>query len=266
MPTALVTGCNKGIGYYIARGLCQKGFTVVMGCRDTAKASEAEAKLKTEIPEAILHHVRIDMENPSTFGDAASSVRENFGPAIDVLVNNAGIAYGSDSTVPFSSQADTTIAVNYRSTRQMCETFVPLIKKGGRIVNISSSLGSLNILKNDELKKRWLNAASADDIDILVDEFVTHAHTGDFKQLGWPESAYSVSKLALTTYTKELGKAHHDLHVFACCPGWCRTDLTVNRGMKSAEEGADTPLWLATSSECLASIPQGGIAMDRKCI
>lgn len=264
MPTALVTGCNRGIGYHIARGLCVKGYTVVMGCRDDAKAQEAEARLKADVPEAVLHHVRIDMENPSTFGDAAVSVKEKFGASIDVLVNNAGIADSSKSTVAFPTQADVTIAVNYRSTRKMCEVFLPLIKKGGRIVSISSSLGSLNIVGN-ELKKRWLSAATADDIDILVDEFVTHAKAGDFKRLGWPKSAYSVSKLAVTTYSRVLGKAHPDIHIFACCPGWCRTDMTANNGMKSAEEGADTPLWLATSSECLDSIPQGSFAADRKC-
>lgn len=266
MSTALVTGCNKGIGYSVARGLCEKGYAVIMGCRDEARAHEAESKLKADCPGAVLYHVTIDLAKPSTIGDAAAHVKDKFGPVLDVLVNNAGIAYSHDSTVPFYTQAEVSTAINYRGTRTVCETFAPLMKKGGRVVNISSSLGRLNIIESDALKKRWLNAGSGDDIDALVDEFLTHTKTGDFRQLGWPESAYGVSKLANTTYTRVFGKSHPDIHVFACCPGWCRTDMTVNRGLKSASEGADTPLWLATSPECLSVIPQGGFVSERKSV
>lgn len=266
MSTALVTGCNKGIGFCIARGLCEKGYAVIMGCRDTAKAGEAENKIKADFPNAVLDHVTIDLSNPSTIGAAAAQIKAKYAPGIDVLVNNAGFAYTQDSTVPFHTQAEVSTAINYRATRTMCETFAPLIKKGGRIVNVSSTVGRLNIIQSDDLKKRWLAAASEDDVDILVGEFVTHTKSGDFAKLGWPESAYGVSKLANTTFTRIFGKSHPEIHVYACCPGWCRTDMTLQEGFKSAQEGADTPLWLATSDECLSSIPQGGFAADRKAL
>ncbi|KPA80431.1 putative short chain dehydrogenase [Leptomonas pyrrhocoris] len=266
MSIALVTGCNKGIGFYIARGLCEKGYAVIMGCRDAAKAKEAESRIKTDFPGAVLHHVTVDLSKPSTVAAAAIEVKSTFGPAIDILVNNAGFAYKTDSTVPFHTQAEVSAAINYRATRAMCESFAPLIKKGGRIVNVSSTAGTLSIIHGDALKKRWLAADSGDDIDFLVGEFLAHTKTSDFEQLGWPASAYGVSKLANTTFTRVFGKAHPEIHIFACCPGWCRTDMSSQEGLKSAQEGADTPLWLATSSECLNVIPQGGFAADRKAI
>ena len=266
MTIALVTGCNKGIGFYIARGLCDKGYAVIMGCRDAGRAGEAEQKIKADFPTAVLHHVTIDLSRTSSIDSAAAEVKDRFGPVIDVLVNNAGFAYHTDSKVPFHTQAEVSVGINYRATRTMCEAFAPLIKKGGRIVNVSSTLGTLSIIESDALKKRWLAAASGNDIDVLVDEFLMHTKAGDFKQLGWPESAYGVSKLANTTYTRVFAKAHPEIHVFACCPGWCRTDMTVHKGMKTAQEGADTPLWLATSSECLNTISQGGFASDRKAL
>jgi NAD(P)-dependent dehydrogenase (short-subunit alcohol dehydrogenase family) len=266
MSIALVTGCNKGIGFFIARGLCEKGYAVIMGCRDAAKAGEAESIIRTDFPDAVLYHVTIDLSKPSTIGAAAAEIKDRFGPDLDVLVNNAGFAYTTNSTVPFSTQAEVSTAINYRGTRNMCDTFAPLMKKGGRVVNVSSTLGRLTIIHNDVLKKRWLAAASGDDIDILVGEFVAHTKKGDFAKLGWPESAYGVSKLANTTYTRVFGKTHPEIHVFACCPGWCRTEMSGNEGPRSAQEGADTPLWLATSSECLEHIPQGGFAADRKAV
>ncbi|KPI89818.1 putative short chain dehydrogenase [Leptomonas seymouri] len=266
MLTALVTGCNKGIGFYIARGLCEKGYTVIMGCRDATRAREAERKIKADFPNAFVHHVIIDLSKLSTMEAAAAEVKNEFGCTIDVLVNNAGFAYTVDSTVSFHTQAEDSVAINYRGTRAMCDTFAPLIKRGGRIVNISSTAGAVNIIASDTLKKRWLAAASGDSIDILVNEFLAHTKTNDFEQLGWPKSAYGVSKLAITTYTRVFGWAHPEVHVFACCPGWCRTDMSTHQGQKSAQEGADTPLWLATSSDCLDVIPQGGFVADRKAI
>lgn len=264
MPTALVTGCNKGIGFAIAQGLCEKGYIVIMGCRDSTKAQHAEAAIKETCPSAAIHHVTLDITDLATVGAAAATVHRKFPSGIDVLVNNAGFAYHRDSTAPFATQAQVSVAINYSGSRAVCEALLPFLRPEGRIVNISSSLGALRIIHDPGLQKRWGDANSTADIDALVSEFVAHSRNGDLQAQGWPESAYGVSKLALTTYSRVLGAAHPELHVYACCPGWCRTDLTSNSGVKTAQQGADTPLWLAASSECLASIPQGAFVSDRR--
>ncbi|KAK7195479.1 short chain dehydrogenase [Novymonas esmeraldas] len=237
-----------------------------MGCRDAAKARGAERELRAACPGADLHQVKLDIADTLSIADAAATVQQEFPSGVDVVVNNAGFAYHSDSTVPFATQAEVSTTINYRGTRSVCEAFAPLLKKGGRIVNVSSTLGSLGMLADGALRQRWERTGAFDDIDALVAEFVAHAKTGDFQKLGWPESAYGVSKLALTQYTRVLAALHPEIHVYACCPGWCRTDLSSNTGLKSAQDGADTPLWLASSPECLAAIPQGSFVADRRVV
>lgn len=264
MKTALVTGCNKGIGFCIAKELCKKGYRLIMGCRDQSKANEAEDQIKACHPNACIKHVVIDLENPSSIATTAEIIKSEYGCTLDVLVNNAGFAFHQDSNVSFDIQAETSVRINYKGTRAVCEALAPLVRKGGRIVNVSSGAGSLNIISSPVLRQRWESASSPGDIDKLTEEFIHETQTGEFIANGWPESAYGVSKLSVTTYTRILGKMLPDVHVFSCCPGWCRTDMSSHTGMKSAEDGADTPLWLATSSECLETVPQGGFVSERR--
>jgi len=60
------------------------------------------------------------------------------------------------------------------------------------------------------------------------------------------------------------GHAVQGVGVYACCPGYCVTDMTSGGGNKTAREGADTPVWLALQP--LGSIPQGGFFGERQTI
>ncbi len=78
----------------------------------------------------------------------------------------------------------------------------------------------------------------------------------DLTKLGWeaPVETYAVSKIAVIAYVSALHNtlvARHEgekkINVFSSCPGHVRTDLAPN-GIKTVEEGADTPVWLALHS------------------
>lgn len=64
---------------------------------------------------------------------------------------------------------------------------------------------------------------------------------------GWPKSMYGVSKLCETAYTRVLAEQLKAAGVMvnACCPGYVDTDMTSHKGVKTLEQGADTPVWLA---------------------
>lgn len=90
-------------------------------------------------------------------------------------------------------------------------------------------------------------------IDGAVDSFLKQVEEGTWESGGWPQTFtdYSVSKLAVNTYTKLMAKILSDrpegqkIFINCYCPGWVKTAMTGYAGNISAEEGADTAVWLA---------------------
>jgi carbonyl reductase 1 len=259
---AVVTGSNKGIGYYIAKGLLAKGYSVVLACRDTSLAAKAADKLMSEAGVKELKRndanpirtVRFDLEDVASLDAAAQEVSKMYPDGIDAIVHNAGFAFKTDATEPFGVQADKTTTINYFNTKHAAQAFMPVVRDGGRVVFVASRAGYLNIIKSEELRSRFIRkGATQADIDELVKNFVSLAKEGKHRANGWPDTAYGMSKLALCaharllSYDTELRKRH--ITVNWCCPGWCKTDMAGDEAARTPEEGADTPVWLATSDE-----------------
>ena len=74
------------------------------------------------------------------------------------------------------------------------------------------------------------------------------SRSGTFSATWANAPAYGVSKAALNMLTLQLAKELHGTGVIvnACCPGWVRTRMGGDDAERSVEEGADTPIWLAT--------------------
>ena len=88
--TALVTGANKGIGFETARQLAQLGFTVWLGCRDQERGESAAKELADD---GDVRLVILDVTDAESVRAAAVRIGDETG-ALDVLVNNAGVAIG----------------------------------------------------------------------------------------------------------------------------------------------------------------------------
>mmetsp|Transcript_28297 Transcript_28297/g.43851 ORF Transcript_28297/g.43851 Transcript_28297/m.43851 type:complete len:270 (-) Transcript_28297:65-874(-) len=263
-PTAFVTGANKGIGYYIAKGLATRGFQVFIGCRDDERGIVAQRSLQEEVPNAKIILVNINIDNEELIVKAAKELSEKCTQGLDILVNNAAMAYPHFSKVPFSKQAEETIRINYFGTLNICKHFIPILRKDGRgrIINISSRMGSKNKIKNPAVRDRISSEQlTIPQLNEIMMNFQKSAAAGTVLQDGWPNSAYSVSKIGVTALTRVLARESQNLFsAFAVCPGYCRTDMTSDSAPKSAEEGADTPIWLATSN----SVTSGKFYADRK--
>ncbi|MEO8073858.1 MAG: SDR family oxidoreductase [Acidobacteriota bacterium] len=219
----LITGANKGLGFETARQLGEKGCTVLVGARDESKGSDAVGKLKSEGYDA--DFVEIDATKAETIESAAQKVGEKYGK-LDVLINNAGIAL--DRGQPLSELSmdvlRKTFDTNFFGVIEVTKAFLPLIKKSenGRIVNVSSGLGSL--AQNSD--PNWEYAA--------------------VKPL-----AYNSSKTALNAFTVILAHELKDanIKVNAADPGYTATDLNGNSGTKTVAEGATIIVDLATLGE-----------------
>ena len=250
---AVVTGGNKGIGFEIVRELCSKFEGIVyLTARDEKRGMDACEKLVNEGCKNAPKFHQLDITNEESIRNFRDYVKEKH-RGVDVLVNNAGMAYGLKSTVPFAEQAENTIKVNFTGTLNVCKLLFPLLKPHARVVNVASMVARMLMKKiqNESLKHELMRLDMQEsELVSLVQQFVDATKTGDHEAKGWPTQAYGVSKVALNILTAIQARDHPydketDILINSCCPGWCRTDMAGQRAPKSAAEGAVTPVFLA---------------------
>ncbi len=232
---SLITGANKGIGYEIARRLGALGHCVLVGARDKKRGQTAVDQLKAGGADA--HLLILDVAYQPSVERTRMLIEQDYG-RLDVLVNNAGLIHDR-SLKPSNTPIDTIREVfeaNFFGLIAVTQAMLPLLRQSpaGRIVNMSSGLGSL------ALQSDW------------------NGPFGDFKLLG-----YDASKTAVNAVTIHFAHELRDtqVKVNSACPGWVKTDMGGPEAPGTAEEGADTPVWLATLP---ADGPTGGFFQGRK--
>ncbi|XP_068424057.1 carbonyl reductase [NADPH] 1 [Clinocottus analis] len=266
---AVVTGSNKGIGLAIVRALCKqyKG-DVYITARDVGRGEAAVASLVADGLKPKFH--QLDINDPASITTAAAYFKEKYG-GVDVLINNAGIAFKAADTTPFAVQAEVTLKTNFFATRDMLTHFLPLVKAGGRVVNVSSFVGSSTLNKcTPALQQRFRSDdITEEELAGLMQQFVQQAQRGEHGKGGWPDTAYGTSKTGLTVlsmiHARRLSKERPNdgILVNACCPGWVRTDMAGDKAPKSPEEGAITPVYLALLPAG-ATAPHGKFVSDKE--
>jgi NAD(P)-dependent dehydrogenase (short-subunit alcohol dehydrogenase family) len=226
---AFITGANRGIGLETARGLGRLGITVVMGSRDEASGKAAAEKLRSEGIEKI-EVVRFDVTRFDDHNEIARHLESRYGK-LDILVNNAGITlekadfgnpkgFNTTPTVPLETLRQV-FETNFFAVVALTQTLLPLIRKApaGRIVNLSSILGSLTIHANPS------------------------SPIYDKKAF-----AYDASKTALNAFTVHLAQALKGtpIKVNSAHPGWVKTDMGGSAAPMEVSEGGTTSVQLAT--------------------
>lgn len=86
--TFLITGASAGIGYFAAEQLAMRGATVVLGCRDIAKAGVAIQTIRSRVPDARLRSVQLDLADLSSLSVTVDALGVD---RLDAVVLNAGI-------------------------------------------------------------------------------------------------------------------------------------------------------------------------------
>jgi len=229
---AVVTGANKGIGLEIARQLGREGITVFLGVRDVERGRAAAEKLRAEGLDA--RPLPLDVTDDASVSAAAASLEQSEG-RLDILVNNAGIAIddGPPSRVSLDA-VRRTYETNVFGVIRTTQALLPLLRRSdaGRIVNLSSGLGSLT--RNSD--PTW---------DYASVKFL----------------AYNSSKTAVNAITVQFAYELRTtpIKVNAADPGYVATDMNRNQGVRSVEQGAATPVRLALLP---ADGPTGGYFND----
>uniref|UniRef100_A0A8C2QEV2 Carbonyl reductase (NADPH) n=1 Tax=Cricetulus griseus TaxID=10029 RepID=A0A8C2QEV2_CRIGR len=266
---ALVTGANKGIGFAITRELCRKfSGDVVLTARDEARGKAAVQQLQAEGLSPRFH--QLDIDDLQSIRALRDFLLKEYG-GLDVLINNAGIAFKNADPTPFHIQAEVTMKTNFFGTQDVCTELLPLIKPQGRVVNVSS-MESLRALKNcsPELQQKFRSdTITEEELVGLMNKFVEDTKRGMHEKEGWPNSAYGVTKIGVTVlsriHARKLSQQRRDDKILlnACCPGWVRTDMAGPKATKSPEEGAETPVYLALLPPG-AEGPHGQFVQEKK--
>jgi len=224
---AVVTGGNRGIGREICRQLAELNIDVVLTARDIETGKAAARQFSDQGLPVQFHH--LDVCQPTSVKMLTAFIADTLG-RLDILVNNAGI-YIDRGVSPLEiepSLVQQTLDTNFFGPLYLCQSFIPIMKQNryGRIVNISSQMGSLN-------------------------------------DMGRGALAYRVSKSALNALTRVLANelSGTNILVNAVDPGWVRTDMGGSSATRSVSEGADTATWLATIPD---DGPTGGFFRDRR--
>nr|VZI33316.1 unnamed protein product [Spirometra erinaceieuropaei] len=266
-----VTGANKGIGHGIVERLVKcltpsSDWHVYLTARNVSLGQAAAEEFNKEGLPVKFHQLDItDKESRDKFADY---IKSTYPDGINILVNNAGIAFSSDLYAHSGEQSRVIFATNYFATVEMCDTYLPLMARNSRLVNVSSML-SVTALKQlgAELYEKFVSPMTMEQLNDLMHDFIKKSESGDLASAGWPLTAYGVSKLGLTKATFILAEQLKDdtrrILINACCPGYVDTDMTSHKGTKTILEGAETPAYLATLPEG-ATEPYGQMISDCK--
>jgi NAD(P)-dependent dehydrogenase (short-subunit alcohol dehydrogenase family) len=207
---------------------------MILGVRDPNKGAKASSRLQGE--DLDVNFELLDVTDEDSLKTAVKNIQAQFG-RLDILVNNAGILIDSgENTLDVNrSTIEKTLQTNVLGPLMLCQSCIPLMKAGGygRIVNMSSALGSLSE---------------------MVDPDSGYAGVG--------APAYRLSKAALNAVTTLVAKEvrGNNILVNSASPGWVRTDLGGDQAPLTPEQGADTPVWLATLPD---GGPTGGFYRER---
>jgi NAD(P)-dependent dehydrogenase (short-subunit alcohol dehydrogenase family) len=220
---ALITGGSRGIGFEAARGLGRQGATVVLVGSDPGRAAAAAQLLESEGIDAVGESADV------ADSDAMDALASRLGPLAspDILVISAGVMSEKMSkTLRTSAEEwDRVMGVNLDGAFHALRLFVPGMaeRRDGRVITVSACLG----------------------------RFTGPGTSGGL-------APYRVSKAALNALTKnfaaEMMNGKRGVLVDAMCPNHCRTDMGGPEAPRSAAEGAETIIWLATRD---AATPDG---------
>lgn len=256
---AVVTGSNKGIGFHIAKQLALCGLFqhIIMACRDTALGEAARESLLSTFsataspPAARLHVESLTVGDANSHTAFATRMEETFGK-IDCLVNNAAIAFKNADPTPFAGQTKPTLDVNFRGTVNLTDALLPLLKKGvdARIVNVASMAGRLSQVSPALQKRLSSETLTFAELHEMVNAYEAATRTATHQKLGYSNSNYGMSKLALIAATKIWARENYPtIKVNCCCPGYCRTDMSSQHGTRDPADGARNAVLPATVAD-----------------
>ncbi|KAM3958246.1 retinol dehydrogenase 12-like [Aphomia sociella] len=248
--TAIITGCNTGIGKETALDFYKRGARVIMACRSVEKAEEAKTDIETKCKDLSntgnLLVVKCDLSSLKSVRECAQKILDTE-PQINILVNNAGVMMCPKGKTEdgFETQFGTNHLAHFLLTMLLLPRIIN--SKPARIVTVSSRAHTRYSLNLDDLN------------------YETRSYSAG--------EAYGRSKLANVMFSSELATKLKEnniegVNTYSLHPGLVKTELgrylndTLFRGarsligftlspfFKTPELGAQTNIYCAVDEKC----------------
>eukprot|EP00092_Neocalanus_flemingeri_P038019 GFUD01041388.1.p1 GENE.GFUD01041388.1~~GFUD01041388.1.p1 ORF type:complete len:304 (-),score=65.76 GFUD01041388.1:95-1006(-) len=214
---ALITGASRGVGYAAAKKLCEKfpGATIYLTTKNSEITPALNKQMKDDFAGSSEHceYLHLDVTNTDNIAEIKELIKTRH-ETLDILINNAGVFLVPDTSSPevFGHQATSILGANYWGVKNMVNGLQDIFTPAARLVNMSSHLGHLSLINGEAKQSLHLREmlASPDlsekDLDGMMKEFETLAGKGGWVAAGWPNCAYTVSKVGINAYTRVLQK------------------------------------------------------------
>ena len=234
--TVLVTGASSGIGEATASRLASMGAHVVMVARNESRGQKGRARVLRAHANASLDVLTADLSSTPAIRALADRFKSKYS-RLDVLINNAAVVTGRRRVT--SEGFELQFVVNHLAYFLLTGLLLDVLRASApsRIINIASTAHSRGVIDFNDLQME-----------------------SDYR--GW--QAYANTKLMNIVFTYELARRLEGSGVTANClhPGVIRTGLmrgfspvvhvawqSLGRFFKQPDDGAETPVYLASSSE-----------------
>jgi NAD(P)-dependent dehydrogenase (short-subunit alcohol dehydrogenase family) len=227
---ALVTGATQGLGLALAEGLARRmaaADTVYLTGRDAGRVTAAAGSMPAS--GARVRGEILDVAEPDAAGQLAARLSERHG-GVDIVFSNAVMRVGPDDDPRAIIDAYTEVS-NFGTTRVL-RAFAPLLRDGGRLIVVASSLGTLRYLA-PVLHDRFDDLASLDDVDKQVAAWRDAVKDGSTRASAWPGFVNIPSKVGQVAAVRALARQRREddiprgILLAAVCPGMINTPTSA---------------------------------------
>ncbi|CAM5675060.1 SDR family NAD(P)-dependent oxidoreductase [Streptomyces chartreusis] len=241
---ALVTGANQGLGRALVEGLAARmspDDLVLLTGRSRQRVDEAVHEV-TRLPgtRARVEGRVLDVTDTDAIARLAEDLRARHG-GVDVVVSNAVARLLPEESQ--SQRADEFIDVSNTATHAVLRSFGPVLRPGGRLIVVASTLGTLGHL--DPRLHHLFDGASLDQVEYAVESWRSAVHQRTATEAGWPLWLNVPSKVAQVAAVRAVAaeRRDHDLAtdtlIAAVCPGM--VDTATSRPWFSDYSHAQSP-------------------------
>ena len=242
--TALVTGANQGLGRALVEGLAARlgpADLVLLTGRDEGRVTAAarEVTRATATRSQVSGRV-LDVADAGAVAALAAELSERRG-GVDIAVSNAIAPLVPERSQ--AEQADAFIDVANGGTHAVLRSFGPVLRPGGRLIVVASSLGTLGHL--DPRLHPLFDGASLGQVEHAVESWRGAIHSGTTDEAGWPRWLNVPSKVAQVAAVRAVAAERRDRDLAAgtlvasVCPGM--VDTRASRPWFSDYSHARTP-------------------------
>jgi NAD(P)-dependent dehydrogenase (short-subunit alcohol dehydrogenase family) len=234
--TAVITGPTSGIGKEIAIGLAGLGANLVLGCRDTAKGRATAIELARGTEGSSIEVMQVDLASRRSIEEFTRKILEAHA-RVDVLVNNAAVSRGEQPWAKNADGVELTFATNVMGYFLTSLLFLPRLRESApaRVVNVASTFASDLDLDDLQFQRRPYEGMKAYAQSKACDRLLTWALARRLEGSGVTANAMAPGLIV-------------DTGLYRHTPPDIMARLR-RRGGRTASDGADTAVWLASSPE-----------------